>query len=73
MVLQTVFFFILSSVPIPGGSGVAEIGFASIFTHMVPGSLLGVYVSLWRLFTYYLMLLVGAGTFFASLSPKARA
>lgn len=72
MVLQTVFFFILSSVPIPGGSGVAELGFASIFTHIVPGSLLGVFVSLWRLITYYLTLLLGAGTFFAAISPRAR-
>lgn len=68
IVLQAVFFFLISSVPIPGGSGVAEIGFASIFNHLVPTSLLGVFVSLWRLVTYYFSMLCGAGIFFGIIT-----
>lgn len=63
MALQAVFTFLISMVPIPGGSGLAELGFAQVFSHLLPPSLVGVFVSLWRVITYYLPLLVGALSF----------
>jgi hypothetical protein len=60
MALQAVFTFLVSMVPIPGGSGLAELGFAQIFAHLLPAALLGVFVSLWRVITYHLSLLAGA-------------
>jgi hypothetical protein len=68
MALQAVFTFLISMVPIPGGSGLAELGFAQIFAHLLPAALVGVFVSLWRLITYYLSLLAGAALFASLLA-----
>ncbi len=43
----------------PGGSGVAEIGASLIYSAMVGTALIGVFVLLWRLVTYYVNLGVG--------------
>jgi uncharacterized protein (TIRG00374 family) len=58
--LQVLIFFLLPFLPTPGGSGAAEVGFASLFSFFVPAHLLGIYVGGWRLFTYYLNMLIGA-------------
>lgn len=67
MALQAVFSFLLSAVPVPGGSGLAEMGFAQLFAHLLPSALVGVFVSLWRGLTYYLSLLLGAVSFLGLL------
>jgi|GEM_PF-706811 uncharacterized protein (TIRG00374 family) len=46
-------------VPTPGATGVAEAGAAGLFTLVCPQYLLGPYVLLWRLFSFYLGALVG--------------
>jgi uncharacterized protein (TIRG00374 family) len=43
----------------PGGSGVAELGAASIFLLFVSSSVLGITVLVWRALTYHLNLLLG--------------
>lgn len=57
--LQAVLMLGLFIVPTPGGSGVAELGFAALFSPVVSPSLLGVYTILWRFFTNFLAVAVG--------------
>ncbi|HEX2953230.1 MAG TPA: flippase-like domain-containing protein [Bacillota bacterium] len=61
--LQFVLSFLISFVPIPGGSGVAEMGFYSVFAFFVPKHLLAIFVALWRVISYHLSTFVG-GVFF---------
>jgi len=55
--------FLLFSVapfsPTPGGSGVVEAAFAGLLIDLVPRSLIGLIVIVWRFLTYYLTLIVG--------------
>ncbi|MGE5561591.1 MAG: lysylphosphatidylglycerol synthase transmembrane domain-containing protein [Chloroflexota bacterium] len=57
--IAIVFYFASAYAPTPGSSGVAEIGFAALFSTVVPLSLLGPFVAVWRLLTYYLTVAVG--------------
>lgn len=50
---------IIAYVPVPGGSGVAELSLAGISVFFVPSSVLGIFVVAWRFFTHYLMLFFG--------------
>lgn len=68
---QAVFYFLISYVPLPGGSGAAELGFASIFSKSVPGPSLPVFVTTWRFFTYHVNLIAGAISF-SALSRGSR-
>ena len=52
--------------PTPGGSGVGEIGGLEVFSGVLPLSMLGTFVILWRLITQYLSAIVG-GVFFLIL------
>ncbi|GAB6137440.1 lysylphosphatidylglycerol synthase transmembrane domain-containing protein [Halanaerobaculum tunisiense] len=58
-VMQTIFFLILPYIPTPGGSGVAELGFASLFSSFVPAGLVGLLSLVWRFITFYLVLILG--------------
>ncbi|PRX20123.1 hypothetical protein BX659_1362 [Orenia metallireducens] len=58
-VMQTIFYLILPYIPTPGGSGVAELGFASFFASFVPKSLLGLLAIVWRSLTFYLPIILG--------------
>lgn len=62
-VMQTIFYLILPFMPTPGASGIAEIGFASIFVAFIPGSLIGLVTFIWRFISFYIILLIGG--FFA--------
>jgi len=46
--------------PTPGGSGVAEGGFALLFAGLIPKHLVGISVVLWRIFGTYLYVAIGA-------------
>jgi len=59
LIWQIVIQMIVVYVPIPGGSGVAELGLASLFIYFVPSSVLGIFVMVWRFFTYYVLLFFG--------------
>ncbi len=50
---------VLLFVPTPGASGVAEAVGAGLYSMVCPKHLLGVYVVLWRFFSFYLGALVG--------------
>ncbi|NMB24539.1 MAG: flippase-like domain-containing protein [Firmicutes bacterium] len=64
MAITLVFYLGASYAPTPGSSGVAELGFGLLFSSMVPHSLIGLFVAIWRGFTYYLNLIAG-GTLMA--------
>lgn len=59
LVMQVVFYFILPFMPTPGGSGTAEVGFASLFSFFVPLHLLGLFVGAWRFIVFYFNLCIG--------------
>lgn len=54
---QWIVYVTMLIVPTPGGSGGAEASFLLIFGNTIPADLSFLIVSLWRLFTYYLVLL----------------
>lgn len=64
--LQFVFLYLLSFIPIPGGSGIAEVGYYSVFAFFVPKHILAVFVTIWRILSYHLSTLIG-GLFFLKL------
>lgn len=52
-----------SFVPIPGGTGGLEYGYVAFFGNFLVGSTLKASMLLWRFFTYYFGMLIGAVTF----------
>lgn len=60
LVVQVIFYFILPFMPTPGGSGAAEVGFASFFSFFVPLHLLGIFIGTWRFIAFYFNLCIGA-------------
>ncbi len=58
-ILQLVLTYLLAFIPTPGASGVAELGGFSLFALICPRELLGVYVLLWRFFTFYISVIIG--------------
>lgn len=59
LAIGIVFYIATAYAPTPGSSGVAELGFATLFAVLVPKPLLGIFVLIWRLLTYYASLLIG--------------
>ncbi len=67
MARQTIFYSILTYNPIPSGSGVVELGYAAIFANLVPKPLLGIFVGMWRFFSFYMYVIVSGIVFFLTL------
>jgi uncharacterized protein (TIRG00374 family) len=61
---------VLLFVPTPGASGVAEAAAAGLYWMICPRYMLGVYVVLWRLFSFYAGALVGGIATLRHLSKK---
>ncbi len=59
LVRQVIFYFGISYIPLPGGSGVAELGLAGLFGPLIPSYLLAGFVGGWRFLTYHMNLIVG--------------
>jgi uncharacterized protein (TIRG00374 family) len=59
MALNLLLTAVLLFVPTPGASGVAEAGAAGLYAAVCPRPMLGVYVVLWRLYSFYLGAPVG--------------
>lgn len=60
IIITAVIFYISSAyIPTPGGSGTAEIEILALFSRLIPGPLIGVFIITWRLFTHYLLLITG--------------
>lgn len=62
-IMQTIFNLVIPYMPTPGASGIAEIGFASLFVSFIPKGLIGLVTLVWRFIIYYLVLILGG--FFA--------
>ncbi len=59
-IIQLILTFLLMFAPTPGGSGIAEgVGFALFRGICAKQELLGIYVVLWRFFTYYIGVIIG--------------
>ncbi|WP_027339158.1 lysylphosphatidylglycerol synthase transmembrane domain-containing protein [Halonatronum saccharophilum] len=58
-VIQMVFYLILPYIPTPGGSGVAELGFVSLFTPFFARETVGLLAIFWRVLTFYSVLVIG--------------
>lgn len=67
---QLIFYDVLAYSFIPSGSGVVEIGFATIFSNILPPSKLGIFVGMWRFFTYYVYLGISAIGFFMAIKDQ---
>lgn len=59
MILQVILTYAVNFMPTPGATGLAEGGAAAVFHHLMPKSVLGVYIMSWRFFTGYLGIIVG--------------
>jgi uncharacterized protein (TIRG00374 family) len=59
MGIAVIFYLASAYAPTPGSSGAAELGFAVLFSTIVPLRLLAMFVAVWRLLTYYLTLAIG--------------
>lgn len=70
MGITLIFYLAAAYAPTPGSSGAAELGFSLLFSSIVPNSLIGLFVTVWRGFTYYLNLLVGGLLMSAGLMRK---
>lgn len=71
IMLQFIILFLLSFIPIPGGSGLAELGLYSIFSIYLPKHLLAISVVIWRFLSYHLNTLIGGFFFLKLLMGKA--
>jgi uncharacterized protein (TIRG00374 family) len=52
-----------SFIPLPGGTGGVEYGFINFFGNFLSGAILKTLMLLWRFFTYYFGMFIGAITF----------
>ncbi len=69
LIWQFVIQMIIVYLPLPGGSGAVELGLASLFVYFVPSSILGIFVLVWRLLTYYTSLFFGGLVVLGELKP----
>ena len=64
---------IIVAVPItPGGSGIAEVGVTALYHNLVDPAILGVFMLIWRLCTYYLNLIAGGITSVKMISEMSK-
>ena len=70
LIWQFVIQMVIVYLPLPGGSGVAELGLAGLFVLFVHPSVIGIFVVVWRLLTYYLLLLCGGVIALGKFKPR---
>jgi glycosyltransferase 2 family protein len=59
MIIQVILTYAVNFMPTPGATGFAEGSAVAAFQHLMPKSVLGVFIVLWRFFTAYFGILVG--------------
>ena len=59
VIAQFIFHFFVAWAGTPGGSGIAEAGYSSLFSSFVPSEKIFALTFLWRFFTYYIYLILG--------------
>ena len=50
--------YITNVIPVPGGTGVAEFSFLTIFAVVFPENLIGTALVIWRFFSYYVQIII---------------
>jgi hypothetical protein len=70
--LQVLITFLLYFTPTPGGSGVAEGGFALIFAHFISHAYVASLTFYWRFLTVYLGMIIGLYMFYREIWSKRR-
>ncbi len=68
--IQVLITFLIYFTPTPGGSGVAEGGFALIFAHFVTSAYIAPLTFYWRFFTMYLGMIIGFIVFYREVWKK---
>jgi len=70
---QFVLTLALPFIPVPGASGALELAMAGMYQGVMPKAVLGLFILCWRLFTYFLLLILGGISALGSLwgSPRA--
>ena len=63
MMIQIVLTHIVPYMPTPGASGIAELSGMGLYSAVCPKYLLGIYITLWRFFSFYLKAILGGGIF----------
>lgn len=58
VLIQFILIFVMSYLPVPGGSGLMELGFFSMFV-FIPTQIRAVLILIWRLLSYHLATFVG--------------
>jgi uncharacterized protein (TIRG00374 family) len=58
-IIQLVLAVVLILPLTPGGSGIAELGAASLYGLLIPSAIVGVFVFLWRIIGFYYNIIVG--------------
>ncbi|MDI6840935.1 MAG: lysylphosphatidylglycerol synthase transmembrane domain-containing protein [bacterium] len=72
-IIQLILTFLLMFAPTPGSSGIAEgVGFALYRSICVKPELLGIYVILWRFFTYYIGVILGGFIILRMLAVRGK-
>ncbi len=66
--INLVLVSVLLYIPTPGASGVAEAGAAALYAMFCPKEMLGIFVVLWRLFSFYIGAFVGGVVAFKHVS-----
>jgi hypothetical protein len=59
VLIQMLLMALLLFIPTPGAGGIAEAGGAALFALLTPKHLLGIFIILWRFFTFYLAAMIG--------------
>ena len=72
VLLQFIIIFLISFLPIPGGSGLAEMGLYSVFAIYLPKHLLAIAVMIWRFISYHLNTLVEESSFYGCCSASEK-
>lgn len=70
MGITLIFYVAAAYAPTPGSSGAAELGFSLLFSSVVPHGIIGLFVTVWRGFTYYLNLIIGGVMMAAGIVRK---
>jgi len=73
MVAQLVVQILMPFIPIPGGSGLGEVGFLYVYSRVLPDAgLAGLLTLIWRFVDFYLGILVGGAAFLLILRDIER-
>jgi glycosyltransferase 2 family protein len=57
---QVIVWLVASATPTPGGEGAAEFGAFKLFTNILPPEKVAVFIVIWRILSYWLLIVVGA-------------